>query len=177
MNKAEILLKFAASSKAYTDYLEYLTKDEFEYAPSGKWNAGEQTIHVLKSQKAINKGLKLPKFILKNRVGKANRPSKNYDQVVSRYQERLSEFGSRQGPKEYQPSKAKHTDLKRMLEGFVKAESTLEKSLNKWTEEQLDDYILPHPLLGKVTVREMLYFSIYHMDHHQSLIKRYLKGV
>lgn len=177
MNKVEILAKFEESSKAYTDYLKYLTKDEFEYAPEGKWNAGEQTIHVLKSQKAINKGLKLPKFILKNRVGKANRPSKGYDQVVFRYQERLSEFSGKSGPKEYQPAKATHADLQRMLNGFKSAEETLIKALKKWTEEQMDEFILPHPLLGKVTVREMLYFSIYHIDHHQNLIKRYLKGV
>ena len=176
MDKAEILVKFKASSKAYTDYLEYLTKDEFEYAPEGKWNAGQQTIHVLKSQKAINKGLKLPKFILKNRVGKANRPSKNYDQVVFRYQEKLSEY-SGPAPREFAPGSSNHVDLKRMLEGFTKAQDTLEKTLKKWTEAQLDEFILPHPLLGKVTVREMLYFSIYHIDHHQNMIKRYLKGV
>ncbi len=177
MNKVEILAKFEESSKALTDYLKYLTKDEFEYAPEGKWNAGEQTIHVLKSQKAINKGLKMPKFILKNRIGKANRPSKGYDQVVFRYQERLSEFASKPGPREFQPAKSSHSDLNRMLEGFKKTEETLKKLLKKWSEDQLDEFILPHPLLGKVTVREMLYFSIYHMDHHQNLIKRYLKGV
>ena len=154
MNKVEILAKFEESSKAYTDYLKYLTKDEFEYAPEGKWNAGQQTIHVLKSQKAINKGLKLPKFILKNKVGKANRPSKEYDQVVFRYQERLAEFGGKPGPKEYQPTKSTHGDLKHMLERFGKVEEALKNNLKKWTEDQLDEFILRHPLLGKVTVEK-----------------------
>ena len=121
---------------------------------------------MLKSQKTINKELKIPKFILKNRIGKTNRPSKGYDQVVFRYQERLSEFSGKASPKEYQPKKATHNDLNRMLEGLNKAVESLKKGLNKWTEDQLDEFILPHPLLGKVTVREMLYFSIYHMAHH-----------
>ena len=97
--------------------------------------------------------------------------------MVFRYQERLAEFGGKPGPKEYQPTKSTHGDLKHMLERFGKVEEALKNNLKKWTEDQLDEFILRHPLLGKVTVREMLYFSVYHMDHHQNLIKRYLKGV
>jgi len=32
--------------------------------------------------------------------------------------------------------------------------------------------LLPHPLLGKVTVREMLYFTIHHVQHHHALVER-----
>ena len=34
------------------------------------------------------------------------------------------------------------------------------------SEHKLDRCILPHPLLGKLTLREMIYFTIYHMEHH-----------
>jgi len=47
--------------------------------------------------------------------------------------------------------------------------------LDKFTENELDRYILPHPLLGKLTLREMLFFTIYHIEHHEKLIKRNLK--
>jgi hypothetical protein len=30
---------------------------------------------------------------------------------------------------------------------------------------------LPHPLLGKLTLREMLYFTAYHADHHRHSIE------
>jgi hypothetical protein len=36
--------------------------------------------------------------------------------------------------------------------------------------------ILPHPLLGKITIREMLYFTAYHVQHHENIIKRDLKN-
>ena len=39
-------------------------------------------------------------------------------------------------------------------------------NINNYSEQQLDTFILPHPLLGKVTLREMMYFTIYHAEHH-----------
>ena len=38
---------------------------------------------------------------------------------------------------------------------------------DSFSEKQLDTFILPHPLLGKLTLREMLYFTIYHAEHHK----------
>ena len=36
----------------------------------------------------------------------------------------------------------------------------------------LDAVLLPHPLLGKLTVREMLFFTVYHVQHHRALVER-----
>ena len=44
----------------------------------------------------------------------------------------------------------------------------------KWKDAQLDQYIAPHPLLGKITVRELCYFTIYHTQHHLNIIKERL---
>ena len=45
----------------------------------------------------------------------------------------------------------------------------LNKKIDSFDEKDLDRYILPHPLLGKLTIREMLFFTVYHVQHHQSL--------
>jgi hypothetical protein len=42
----------------------------------------------------------------------------------------------------------------------------------KWKEEEPDKYIVGHPLLGKITVRELGYFNIYHTLHHLDSIKK-----
>ena len=44
-------------------------------------------------------------------------------------------------------------------------------SIEKISEEDLDYYLLPHPILGKLTLREMLYFTIYHVKHHEKQIR------
>jgi len=46
--------------------------------------------------------------------------------------------------------------------------------LSGFSEEDLDKLILPHPLLGKLTLREMMYFTIYHVQHHQRIVERNL---
>ncbi|NBX80802.1 MAG: DinB family protein, partial [Flavobacteriales bacterium] len=46
---------------------------------------------------------------------------------------------------------------------------------DNFTEDDLDKYVLPHPLLGKLTLREMLCFTIYHVKHHVEIIKRDLE--
>ena len=46
-------------------------------------------------------------------------------------------------------------------------------AVGSWREADLDRYLLPHPLLGKLTIREMLFFTLYHNYHHvQSLATR-----
>jgi hypothetical protein len=45
-----------------------------------------------------------------------------------------------------------------------------------WREEDLDRYRLPHPLLGKLTVREMLLFTVYHNYHHPRSLAARLSG-
>jgi hypothetical protein len=38
--------------------------------------------------------------------------------------------------------------------------------IEKTKEEDLDIYLIPHPIIGKITLREFLYFTIYHIEHH-----------
>jgi len=47
--------------------------------------------------------------------------------------------------------------------------------VRKYNEQQLDSYILPHPLIGKLTLREMLYFTLYHAEHHHKQTLRNLQ--
>ena len=48
----------------------------------------------------------------------------------------------------------------------------LSARVDRWSDEDLDNTLLPHPLLGKLTVREMLFFTIHHVQHHQRLVER-----
>ena len=85
--------------------------------------------------------------------------------MVAKYKLRLEAGGKAMGrfiPKPVLPGQK--AILKNKL---IKAVDRLCKKIDKYNEKQLDYYILPHPLLGKLTVREMLYFTIYHVEHHQ----------
>ena len=62
-------------------------------------------------------------------------------------------------------AKEKKTEL---LERWSKASTDLVLVAEKWNDSELDEYLLPHPLIGKLTIREMLFFTIYHNLRHAS---------
>ncbi len=55
-----------------------------------------------------------------------------------------------------------------LLDQFSKASAELVSVVEKWNENELDEYLLPHPILAKLTIREMLFFTIYHNLRHAS---------
>ena len=54
------------------------------------------------------------------------------------------------------------------MDQWSKVNAELLSAVEKWDETELDQYMLPHPILGKLTVREMLFFTIYHNLRHAS---------
>ena len=50
-------------------------------------------------------------------------------------------------------------------------QTTLSIKFQKWKEKDLDIYLLPHPLLGKMTIREIVLWTAYHTEHHYKILK------
>lgn len=174
MDKIEIKTRLEASYDAYLKCISELSEKQYEHAPEGKWNAGQQTLHLIKSVKPIAKGLGMPKFLLRRKFGKSNQLSRSYQELVAQY---LSDLKDHSGapPKAYAPGNVSYADAEEMtrkLKGYV---LTICMKLARWKEDQLDNYAVPHPLLGTLTLRELLYFTIYHAEHHQQKIERYFK--
>ncbi|MFT6971030.1 MAG: hypothetical protein ACJAXX_001597 [Roseivirga sp.] len=175
MDKDQIFKQLSASYAQFTGSISALNADEFEYAPTGKWSAGQQLEHLIKSTSPILKGLGYPKFLISFKFGKATSASRTFDQLVEGYNDKLSSGGTASsrfvpGEVSFDHQKKLQNQLTAIIEGII-------EKLDKWTEAQLDEYIFPHPLLGKLTIREMMYFTIHHADHHRNRIKIYLKGV
>ncbi|WP_350287698.1 hypothetical protein [uncultured Croceitalea sp.] len=47
--------------------------------------------------------------------------------------------------------------------------------IDECSEIELDTFILPHPVMGDQTLREILYFTAYHVLHHDRQILENLK--
>jgi len=61
-----------------------------------------------------------------------------------------------------------------MLKTFNEEISSLKSHISEWSEEELNTIRLPHPILGKLTAKEMLSFTVYHLFHHMKTIQRIL---
>ncbi len=167
MIKTEIIQQLRATHQKFCDVVLSLSDEEFISSANGKWTAAQQLDHIYRSVNALNQGLSLPKFIIRLYVGKANRPSKTYDALVAKYKLRLGAGGKAVG--RFIPREIDNKEKPVLKEKLINRVESLCKKINRYSEPQLDYYILPHPLLGKLTLREMLYFTIYHAEHHQNL--------
>lgn len=162
----EIAQRLQEAAGGLTGYCNHLTNDSFFYQPGKKWSAAQQVRHLITATNTARLALVLPKFILRGVAGTPNRTSRSYDDLVARYKLKLSQ-GGRAG-KRYVPAPVPASYGKeKLLRAFTKAMHRFATALQrKWSEQQPDQYIAPHPLLGKVTVRELCYFTIYHTWHH-----------
>ncbi len=164
MNKQQIANKLRENHQNFVDYISSLSEPNFMFSVDEKWTAGQQLDHLVRGVLPVKMALTLPKFVPNLLFGKANRESLDYESLVAKYQGKLA-TGSKASGRFIPPelSFAKRELLKNKL---LKTVAGLCQKIDNFSESQLDEYILPHPILGKLTIREMLYFTIYHVEHH-----------
>jgi hypothetical protein len=155
---------------AFTDYLNSLSEEELHRSIGSKWNALEHAEHIYNSLRLLPPLYATPAFLLRWKFGKANRPSHSYDEVKKRYLEKLASKDVRNNP--FAAKKGKLLRKSEVLLRIDRCIHKLKKQLLKMSSKKLDLCILPHPLLGKITLREMLLFSAYHIEHHQLVMQR-----
>jgi hypothetical protein len=165
MNKAEIITKLKSTTGQFQTATS-LNEEQLYATTNGKWSVAENMEHLILSVKPVNLALGLPKIALLA-FGKANRAAMNYEEVVAYYQSKLQEGAK--ATKDYVPSKQRSKD--KLLQDFSLKHETLINKLESWSEADLDKYFLPHPILGKLSVREILFFTIYHISHHYKTIQ------
>ncbi len=172
MNKEKIVAQLQENHQNFIELIKSLNKEDFEKNVDDKWTTGQQAEHIFKSVNPVVLALKLPMFVLKLFFSTNNRKSKSYDELVNKYNQKLSSGGK--ATKRFIPKKITF-DQKEIIIGKLK--NTTDKLCAlalKLDENDLDIYVLPHPLLGKLTLREMLFFTIHHVKHHQKSIQHIL---
>lgn len=136
---------------------------------NGKWSIAQNFDHLSISNTITALSLDMPKPVLSQLFKTNNRAKWNYDEVVWKYQRSLSEGAKATLP--FQP-KLSIVPIRLIIENYWKlSTSHLLKSINKWDEQDLDIYLIPHPIIGKITLRELLFFTVYHLRHHLKTIQ------
>jgi uncharacterized damage-inducible protein DinB len=171
MHKGEISSMLMALNEELYAFLGHLSSEEQTKDIDGKWSVNQNIDHLCKVLLPVNKALSKPKLLLRYAFGKPNRAGRDYDALVKRYREKAQ--GPAKAPEVYNAKENKHLSSQIILEEY---QALSQKYLNivdrKWSEKQLDSYLLVHPLLGKITIRELLYFVHFHTDHHFTAMKK-----
>ena len=140
--------------------------------PLNKWSVAENMQHLIISTNTTTLAYSLPKFLVRWVGGTPKRASRTYDEVKEKYYKKLSEGGQASGRFVPKPIEIKYGKQK-LIANWHKATTNFINTLfvNR-TEEDLDNYLARHPLLGRLTLRELCYFTIFHTEHHLHNIQK-----
>lgn len=136
--------------------------------PNG-WSPAENVLHLAVCNEPVAKAMALPGFLLGLLFGRSKQGSRGYAEVRSAYLQVLANGAEASGS--YVPKLSAHPpdpdgERQRLLDRWKNSLARLESRVRRWSESAVDSYRLPHPLLGKLTLREMLFFTLYHQGHH-----------
>jgi hypothetical protein len=135
------------------------------------WTADQEVDHLIRSTGPVTLSLWLPGFVLRLMFGRSQTGvSRSYDEVVALYQEVLRNGGKAKGA--YIPQK--HPDWQQLCKKWQSTAVSFERRLAATSFDTLDRLMLPHPLLGKFTQRELIYFTLYHTGHHRKNLEELL---
>ena len=170
MDRLNIIQLLQSSHTAFIQRFQSLNEGAYLAAPEGKWSNGQHLDHIQRSVRPVNLAFGLPRWVVRMLFGVANRPSRTYEGLVEKYKAKLALGGRASG--RFIPATADWGNRVKLLKALERQVSSLIQKTGRLSEDQLDTLLLPHPLLGKLTLREMLYFTIYHVQHHQKAVEK-----
>ena len=174
--KPELIAGFQQRADGGETFWSSFSPDDFVSKPGDRsWSPAENVLHLLEATKPVVMALRLPRFIPRLLFGVSKAPSRHYGKIVELYHNVLAEGGQASG--KYVPRLAKPpADVvgyqRKQVGRLTETIRALARALEKWTEIDLDRLVLPHPLLGKLSVREMLFFTLYHLQHHVEAVRK-----
>jgi uncharacterized damage-inducible protein DinB len=169
--KAELIDTLKDSNHRVLAWFTQIPAKDFFTRRGEVWSASDNVDHLIRSHKPITKALKLPKITLQVMFGKPQKPSVSYEELCRTYRAEIARGAQASGrylPNQESQDSTAELRKKELLDQFSKASAELISVVQKWDENELDQYLLPHPILGKLTIREILFFMIYHSLRHAS---------
>nr|WP_321245962.1 DinB family protein [uncultured Psychroserpens sp.] len=174
MNKTEIKDSLRKQYFEFSEYINELSYDDFLFTDQLKWSARQHLRHIVLSITPLVQVFGMPKIIIEQKFGAMKNKSRTYDNLLSNYLEKLNKGGK--APSRYVPELVLETEKDSELNSLSILIDKLISEIDVFTENELDTLSIPHPLLGSISLREMLYNAIYHVEHHQKIIKTNLQN-
>ena len=164
--KEEIVSAIDSTIESIAEFYSEIPEEFFFETPTNGWSPEKNVRHLNKSTLPIYLGMKGPKFALLL-FGTNKDKSQNMEAIMNLY---LSKLGQGATAGIFEPltpgAKGSKEKKEKLITSLKESGMNLKKVLGSWTEEELDSYKMPHPILGNITVREMVLFAIYHFFHH-----------
>jgi DinB superfamily len=171
MTQTELVQALEAGHMEVSRYFSSLPEETFLADTAPKWNPAQHLIHLTRANSRIAQGFQARDALPNNESGQA----KSYEVVRETYLTALanapSELLAKNGSAVQVEANSSHSQI---LAAYQQAGTNLRQGIQTWTEAELDAKAMPHPLLGLLSVREMLEFALYHDLHHLEGVRKTL---
>jgi DinB superfamily len=171
MTQAELVQALEARQNELRTYFSSIPEDVFLADNSPKWNPAQHLIHLTKSGSRIAQGLQASDQLPNHET----QASRDYETIRDTYLTRL-----KLAPAELLAKVGASTQVEpgssqaQIIEKYLLAGKQLREAAHTWGETELDAKAMPHPVLGTISVREMLEFVVYHDLHHLEGVRKNL---
>lgn len=139
-------------------HLRTRTPDAFAQGNAERWSPAHVADHLIRSNTPVVRGLgardRLP--------ARLPQPSRSYADLQTVYRAALASGARASG--RFLPEPAGNQAA--LVTQYEATLSALILALDGWSEADLDAFSMLHPVLGELSVREMLQFTLLHNQHH-----------
>ena len=169
--KTDIQQALQEANQHVTDVSKNVLATDFLKGTSDNWSSADYLKHLILSVKPFARGLSLPPEQREKIFKRADRASLTYDELVTRYQQGIQAGVRAENSPSFTPAQYKMPDeaediQSHLISTWEDACMRLMTALDQWSEDDLDTFVVPHPALVEITIREMCYFTIHHNRLH-----------
>jgi hypothetical protein len=165
-----LLDSITSSEISVAGFFGELSDEEAVHRVGDAWTPLEHLAHLNTAVSAVARGFGINRLLLRIRFGRSRSGSRTYDQIRDLYRGHLAAGGRARGG--FIPTKGGDiADRAEIFARWARVNARLRAAVSEWSDRDLDRLRLPHPLMGNLTAREMLWFTLYHNDHHVTAAK------
>lgn len=157
-----------AECRVFIAWVDGLSAEQFSEQVAGKWSVAEVLQHLYLSARPIVRLMTGHREVL-SQWGLVETPSRSYNDIAVAYQIILETGAKAPAALSPRPEDVQ-VEKSELVARFAGVYDALTAVLESWSGSELDNYYIPHPVLGKLTIREMLYFTSIHTRHHLRLL-------
>lgn len=165
--KPEILAALESNAESIAEFFSSQPDRMIFSGDPDHWGQAHHLVHLTTSSRAVQRSLRsggLPHHpTAQSRTYAEVRDAASVS-LAATPKERLLEMGR-------VVVVAPGTSRADLVDAFVTASADLRVAAAAWSEDELDRHALTHPLIGELTVREMLLFCVLHERHHLKLVR------
>ncbi len=177
--KPELIAALETQKLEIPAFLESIPTQQFFDGSSERWSTAYHVQHVTSAVNRVAGGLLNADALPKREPATASRDFATMREFYSETlkitpSETLRQLGSRVTLEERQDLDAYKTQL---ISSFTNAIENFNTALEGFDEANLEQLGMPHPVMGLLSSREMVFFIVYHNTHHQNGIQKLLEQV